>query len=126
MAGRTMDVTIIACCANLMNETPGLKDHRALAPAKARYTRRQIMWEGKGLRRRVRCCTAKTTEIAAITGQNILVSRRISVVGSWKIVYSNGETIVAKTHAKIGTIANLSIIALGVGPLKTARDAPRP
>ena len=49
MAGRTIDVTIIACCANLMVETLGLKDHRTLAPANARYTRKQMMWGGKGL-----------------------------------------------------------------------------
>jgi hypothetical protein len=65
------------------------------------------------------------TEIAAMTGQNILVSRRVSVSGSVKIAYSNGETIVAKTHAKIGMIAYLSIIGLGVGPLEADRDAPR-
>ena len=65
------------------------------------------------------------TEIAAMTGQNSLLSRRVSVVGMAKIVYSNGETIVAKTHTKIGMIVNLSIIALGDAPLKAVRDAPR-
>ena len=125
MAGRTMDITTIACCTNLMNETSGLKAHRTLAPANATYTSRQMMLGGKGLERRERCCTAKPIEIAAITGQNILVSSRVSNGVASKTVYSNGETIVAKTHAKIGTIANLSIIPSGFGPLKAVRDAAR-
>jgi hypothetical protein len=60
-----------------------------------------------------------------MTGQNILVSRRVSFSGRAKIVTSNAETIVAKTQARIGTIAHLSIIALRVGPLKALRDARR-
>src|SRR5262249_32599510 len=47
MTGRTMDVRIIACCVNLMNERSGLKAHRTLAPASARYAKRQMMWGGK-------------------------------------------------------------------------------
>src|SRR6185437_2710290 len=93
-AGSIMHVTIIACCANLANERLGLKAHRTLAPAKARYARRQMRWEGKGLGRRERCCSALATEIAAITGQNILVSMRSSYGGSLRSVYSNGEMIV--------------------------------
>jgi hypothetical protein len=93
-----------------MAETLGFKDHRTLAPANARYTSKQMMWEGKGLRRRELYCTAKTTEIAAITGQNILVSKRVSVVEMPRTVYTNGEIIVAKTQANIGTIAHESII----------------
>src|SRR6185437_2527482 len=92
--GRTMHVTIIACWANRANERPGLKAHRTLAPAKARYAKRQMRWEGKGLGRRERCCSALATEIAAITGQNILVSMRSSYGGSLRSVYSNGEMIV--------------------------------
>src|SRR6516162_1683763 len=64
MAGRTMDVTIITCCTNLMNENSGLKAHRTLAPANARYASKQMMGGGKvSLPRRERFCTAKTTEI---------------------------------------------------------------
>ena len=75
MAGRTMDVTIITCCTNLMNESSGLKAHRTLAPANARYARRQMMWGGQvRLPRRERFRTAKTTEIAAMAGQKILAS----------------------------------------------------
>ena len=72
MAGRTMDVTTIACCANLVNEIPGFKAHGTLAPANARYTRRQTIGGGKGLGRREPCRAAEKTEIAARTGQNIL------------------------------------------------------
>src|SRR5580693_1214635 len=77
MAGRTMDVTIITCCTNLMNESSGLKAHRTLAPANARYARRQMMWGGKvSLTRRERFCAARTTEIATSAGQKILFSGR--------------------------------------------------
>ena len=125
MAGRTMDATIIACCRNLTNEMLGLKDHRTLAPAKARYARRQMRWEGKGLGSRERCCRALTMEIAAITGQNILVSKRVSYSGRLKIVYSNGEIIVTKIQTRIGMTANLSIIPLRFWTPKVARGASR-
>jgi hypothetical protein len=61
--------------------------------------------------------------IPAMTGQNILVSKRTSYGFSLKIVYSNGEIIAAKIQAKIGTIVNLSVIALE--SLKGGRDGPR-
>src|SRR5467141_3890000 len=74
MAGRTMDVTIIASNTNLLSEKSGLKAHRTLAPATARYAKRQIMWGGKVRRDQFR--TTKTTEIAASAGQKILFSGR--------------------------------------------------
>jgi hypothetical protein len=72
------------------------------------------MWGGKV--RRERFCTTKTTEITVMAGQKILGSERGSTMlcSVWggppvtKII--NGITIKAKTHAKIGTIAHLSII----------------
>ena len=71
-----------------------------------------MRWEGKGLGSREWFRSALTTEIAAITGQNIFVSMRSSYGGSLRSVYSNGETIVAKMQARIGMRANLSIIGL--------------
>ena len=79
IAGRTIDVTIIDCCANLVNEISGRKAHRTLAPANARYARRQMMFGGNAsLPRRERLCTAITIEIAAKMGQKI----RLSIRGS--------------------------------------------
>ena len=77
--------------------------------------------------RRERFCATKTTEIAAMAGQKIRVSGRAS--NAWpsaagKLKINNGYTIKAKMHAEIGRIAYLSIIAVGVGPLKAVRDAP--
>jgi len=78
---------------------------------------------------RERFCAARRTEIAATAGQKIRVSGRAS--NAWAstagiLRYINkGETINAKTHTKIGTIAYLSSFALGAGPLKAARDAAR-
>jgi hypothetical protein len=69
-------------------------------------------------------------ELAAITGQNNLGTRLASpsLCATWLpgvIKPDNGSTIKAKIHAKSGMIANRSIIALGVGPLKAVRDAAR-
>jgi hypothetical protein len=116
-----------------MNELFGLKAHRTLAPAKARYANKQMMWGGQvSLPRRERFCAAKTAEIAAMAGQKILFSGRasaprVALSSVWTSVreINNGDTIKAKTHAEIGRIANLSIIVLGAGPLKAVRDAPR-
>jgi len=91
------------------------------------------MWGGQvSLPRRELFCTAKITEIAATAGQKILFSGRASAERAaasrvWRSVKksNNGATIKAKTHADIGTIAYLSNIALGVGPLKAVRDAAR-
>jgi hypothetical protein len=51
-------------------------------------------------------------EIAVIAGQKIRFSGRAS--NAWKsecvAKITNGDTIKAKTHAKIGTIADLSIV----------------
>ena len=49
-----------------------------------------------------------------MAGQKILVSgRAASVWGSGELrKINNGATIKAKTHAEIGTIANLSIIGV--------------
>jgi hypothetical protein len=95
-----------------MNERSRLKAHRTLAPANVRYASRQMMLGGQV--RRERFCTANTTEIAAMAGQKILVSgRAASVWGSGELrKINNGDTIKAKTHAEIGTIANLSIIGV--------------
>jgi hypothetical protein len=83
------------------------------------------MWGGKAsLPKRERFRTAKTTEIAAMVGQKILFSGRgsnilCSVSAEPAVTKSNnGYTIKAKTHAKIGTIAHLSIIGV--------EDLPRP
>jgi hypothetical protein len=100
-----------------MDENSGLKAHRTLAPANARYARRQMMWGGKV--RRERFPTAKTTEIAVMAGQKILFSgwdaiRACSVWGKGLVIkINNGDTIKAKIHAEIGTIAHLSIIGVG-------------
>jgi hypothetical protein len=94
-----------------MNESSGLKAHTTLDPANARYTRRQMIWGGKV--RRDRFSTTKPTEIAAKAGQKILVSGRDSMTLCSGVKRSNnGDTIKAKTHAEIGTIAQLSIIRL--------------
>src|ERR1700730_12901127 len=118
IAGRTIDVIIITCCTNLMNESSGAKAHRTLAPANARYARRQTMWGGKeSLLRRERVRTAKMMEIVANAGQTILFSGRFSMrLCSVSLTpaarTSNGDTTVAKTHAEIGTITHLSIIGV--------------
>src|SRR5262249_10536221 len=75
MAGRTMDVRIITCCANLMNDSSGLKAHRTLAPANTRYARRQMMLGGRLSLERFR--PAKAREIAASAGQKNLFSGRL-------------------------------------------------
>ena len=115
MAGRTMDVTTIISCTNLMNESSGLKAHRTLAPANARYASRQMMWGGNvRLPRRERYLTANPTEIAAIAGQKILGSRRGCIIlcsvwaGPVVTKINNGITIAEKTHAEIGINAHLS------------------
>jgi hypothetical protein len=67
----------------------------------------------------------KATEIATMAGQKIRVSGRASnpwTAGMLRKI-NNGDTIKAKTHAEIGTIAYLSIIALEVRPLKAVQDA---
>jgi hypothetical protein len=69
-----MDVTIVSCRINLMAENSGLKAHRTLAPASARYAKRQMMWGGRVSLDQFRM--TKTTEIAARAGQKILFSRR--------------------------------------------------
>jgi hypothetical protein len=53
-------------------------------------------------------------EIAAMAGQKILFSGRASrtSVGEEVKRINKGDTIKAKTHAEIGTIAHLSIIGL--------------
>jgi hypothetical protein len=59
---------------------------------------------------------AKATEIAAMAGQKILFSGRGSAICSELALSGpstkpiNGDTIKAKTHAEIETIAHLSII----------------
>jgi hypothetical protein len=99
-----------------MNESSGLKAHTTLAPANARYTRRQMIWGGKVTRERF--CTAKTTEIAARAGQKILFSGRDSMtlcsvlIGGEVKKINKGDTIKAKTHAEIGRIVHLSIIGV--------------
>ena len=70
-------MTIIACRANLVAEISGLKAHRMLVPANARYTSRQITLGGRV--RRERFCRIKMTEIAARAGQKILFSGRASI-----------------------------------------------
>jgi hypothetical protein len=69
-----------------------------------------MIWGGKV--RRERFCTAKPTEIAAMMGQKILFSGRDSISGEVKEINNKGDTIKAKTHAEIGTIAHLSIIGV--------------
>ena len=98
-----------------MNECSGLKAHRTLAPASIRYVRRKMMWGGKRSRtRRERFRTAKPTEIAAMAGQKILFSERLCMMlcsvspGPPLMKSSSGDTIMAKAHAEIGTIAHVS------------------
>ena len=79
-----------------MNEISGLKAHRTLAPANARYARRQMMLGGKLSLKRFR--PAKTREIAASAGQKILFSGRLSarpssVCSEEKVIDINGDTI---------------------------------
>src|SRR5207253_1553600 len=97
-----------------------------LAPANARYARIEVILAGRErLATRERSCTAKPTEIAAIAGQNTLVSHRVSFSAKPRTVYPSGEIVVANRHTKIGTIVHPSINALGVGPLDAAREPPR-
>jgi hypothetical protein len=81
-----------------MNESSGLKAHRTLAPANARYARRQTMLGGKLSLERFRA--TKTREIAASAGQKILFSGRFSarpdtVWSAEKVIDINGATIKA-------------------------------
>ena len=61
-----------------MNEISGLKDHETLAPANAKYAKREIMWGGKVSLDQFRI--AKMMEIAAIAGQKILCSSRGAIM----------------------------------------------
>ena len=93
------------------------------------------MWGGQvSPIRRERLRMAKRTEIAASVGQKILFSgwgvvRRLCTSAGDKPLagagaaanINNGATIVTKTHAKIGTITNLSIIGVE-GPARLARS----
>src|SRR5690349_9837531 len=72
--GRTIDVTIITCSTYLLNESSGLKAHRTLAPANARYPKRHLMLGGKVSLDQFPA--TRTSEIAANAGQKILFSRR--------------------------------------------------
>jgi hypothetical protein len=102
-----------------MNESSGLKAHRTLAPANARYRSRQMMWRG-GEVTQERFRAAKRTEIAVIAGQKILGAMALCSASppGEAIKTVKGETIRAKTHAEIGTTAHLSII----GDEGTGRD----
>src|SRR3954454_1366121 len=94
-----------------MNESSGLKAHRTLAPANAKYTSRQMMWGGKVTRKRFRA--AKRTEIAATAGQKILGRMSLCIMSArGKAKMNKGDTIRAKAHAEIGTIVHLSIIGV--------------
>jgi hypothetical protein len=73
-----------------MNESSGLKAHRTLAPANARYTRRQMMWGGQAkLAKRERFRTAKRTEIAARAGQKILFSGWVCIISGRALAIEN-------------------------------------
>jgi hypothetical protein len=94
MAGKTMDVTIISCSKSLLSENSGLKAHRTLAPARARYAKSKMMWGGKASLDQFRM--AKITEIAASAGQKILFSTRGAMMLSPGVTYiNNGDTISA-------------------------------
>src|SRR4029077_17206962 len=71
--GRTMDLTIITCSTYLLKESSGLKAHRTLAPANARYAKRHLMLGGKTSLDQF--AAIRTIEIAANAGQKILFSR---------------------------------------------------
>jgi hypothetical protein len=108
MAGRTVDVTIITCSINLVNESSGLKAHKTLVPANARYARRQMMWGGKvSLPTRELFRTAKIMKITTNAGQKILFSGRgvimacslaiadVPAAGGFGITtLNNGDTII--------------------------------
>src|SRR6516165_3105998 len=100
-----------------MSERSGLKAHRTLAPANARYAKRQMRWGGKvDLPRRERFCAANATVIAVMAGQKILFSGRASIMlcsvwTSGEVTrINNGDNISAKRHTAIGMIAHLSIV----------------
>ena len=100
-AGRTTDVTIITCCANLTNELSGLKAHRMLAPASARHAKRQRMCGGQiSLPKREGFRKTKMAEIIAKAGQKILAPQSGSNIApagecvNWKCA-NNGDTIKA-------------------------------
>jgi hypothetical protein len=70
---RSLDVTTITCRTN---ETSGLKAQRTLAPANARYAKRQMLW-GRKLRAML---YRQDNRIAVMAGQKILGSRRGSIM----------------------------------------------
>jgi hypothetical protein len=75
MAGTTMDATIITWVTNLKNEYSGLKAHRTLAPARARYANRKMRWGGQvNLARRDQFPMANITDIANNPDQKYLFS----------------------------------------------------
>src|SRR5262245_46358170 len=99
-----------------MNESSGLKAHMALAPANARYTRKQALGRGRvSSRNRDRLRKAKTTDIRAMAGQKSLFSGRLSIMVCTVLTagevtkINNGETINAKTHAEIEMTAHWSM-----------------
>src|SRR5262245_32759690 len=102
MAGRTMDVIIIAWLTNLIDETSGLKADKMLVPANARYASRQRMWGGKvSLRRREACRTANESEIAANVDHAYLFSGwgamrlcRVPLGGPVVASINKGDTII--------------------------------
>src|SRR5262249_9842951 len=103
-----------------MNESSGLKAQMALAPASARYKRKQTMWGGTvSSRNRDRLRTARMTEIRAMAGQKILFSGRLSMMLFTVLTagdvtkISSGETIKANTHAEIGTTVHASMTEAG-------------
>src|ERR1044072_4315237 len=105
-----------------MNASSGLKAHKTLAPANGRYAKRQTMCGGNVRRERLR--SARMTEIAASKGQTILFSGRGSnrqtVSVGLQPTIINGDTIVAKTQARIGRIEYRSKIRVA------GRAGPRP
>jgi hypothetical protein len=119
-----MDVTINISRTNLLEEKSGLKAHRALVPASARYAKRHLIWGGKVSLDQFRII--RTRVIAAKVGQKILFSGRGAIMlcslpatdapapgpvrGSLSAYLSSGDAISTKTHAKTGTVAHISNI----------------
>jgi hypothetical protein len=106
---------------NLLAEKSGLKAHRTLVPASARCAKSHLIWGGKAsldqfLMTRIRAIAPKLGQKILLSKRGAMTLSRISLIeaplGARVVVrYSNnGDAISAKTHARTGTVVNMSNI----------------